>query len=80
MADLNTVTCDQCTEIKGKSNHWFKAQAGPGLFAVCVFDQKLPCEINPAPDVQVQILHLCSERCVAKELSVALFRLSNAAS
>lgn len=75
MAELHTVTCDQCGVTKGEANHWFKAVAWEvGHFEIMHFNKPLLATLKEQPEhvTYAEILHLCSEQCAAKAMSKAI--------
>lgn len=70
MAQLNTVTCDECGALKREANHWFKAIASKELhrFEICPFRE----ELTGYPENGKRELDLCSESCAVKVMSRAM--------
>jgi hypothetical protein len=71
---VESIICDECTTVKGATNHWYKArlaaESGYKMFAVASFDV---ADENVAPktnwDNMGSVIHLCSQQCVTARLS-----------
>jgi len=77
MSLKTTWTCDQCGQVKGKTNHWFaiqrwfaKQEQGAGTPVMPVLS--LICFINAKADD----IHLCGEGCVMARVSMCLREIS----
>jgi hypothetical protein len=70
MAEVNTFRCDGpgCKNVKGETNHWFRAVKWSESFEVAHWDYDFD-DMSQALRGDGKMLHFCSESCVVKKMS-----------